>query len=369
MDRPRTIDELKDEIRRRAGQVRPFVHHTPEEVETALAALPRNDPETWAAAWGALAVPHEEAAAVHEAAGRVVQARDEYLKAARCYVTARWPRQNSPGKREACRRAGAAYLAAGRYFDPPVARVEIPFVGRPGEGDKIPVYFRHPKDVGCPPVVIASGGIDSTKEERHEISEQLVEMGMAVIAVEMPGTGESPVLASADGHRSFTAILNWIASRRDLDPTRVGFLGSSFGGYWATDLAHREPKRLRAAVNWGGGIHRFFQPEWNERSRYAESYLFELLETRASALGLKTAEQYIEAAPSLSLLEQGMLDGPCCPMFLTDGKDDRQVPIDDFYLLLERGEPKSARIFPGGHMGIGPVQQTVVAWITRQLAG
>lgn len=366
MDRPRTMDELKDDIRRRAGRSRPFVRATGDEVEEALRDLHRNEPETWAATWSKVGQRHEEAGAAHEAAGRTAAARQEYLNACWYFLAARWPNNSSAPKRAAYQRAGVAYLKAARYFEIPVEPVQIPFAGKPGEKDSIPVYFRRP--MGEPPsLVILTGGIDSTKEERHEVAETLFQRGIASIAVEMPGTGESPILASPDGHRQYQAILDWVAARPDLDPTRVSMLGSSFGGYWATNLAHREPNRLRCAVNWGGGVHGFFQPAWNERSRYADSYLFELLETRAAAFGLETAEEYVQMAPTMSLLDQGLLDGASCPMLVTDGKEDQQVPIEDFYLLLEHGSPKSARIFPGGHMGEGPVQQTVMSWLVGQV--
>jgi pimeloyl-ACP methyl ester carboxylesterase len=366
MDRARTLDELKDEIRLRAGKSRPFLRAKPDEVEEALERLPRNEPKIWAETWAKVGERHEEAGASHEAAGRTDQAREAYLDAAWYYLAARWPNHRHPAKAAVYARAGAAYLKAARYFQVPVERVEIPFAGTPGERDRIPVHFRRPPGAAPAPVVIWSGGIDSTKEERTEGAEVLYRHGFASIGVEMPGTGDSPILASRNGHRQYQAILDWIAARPDLDPNRVNMVGSSFGGYWATSLAHREPERLHAAVNWGGGMHLFFQPDWNERSRYADSYLFELLETRAAAFGLDSADDYIELAPTMSLLTQGILDGPSCPMFLTDGKDDQQVPIQDFYLLLEHGQPKTARVFPGGHMGVGPVQETVIDWLVAQ---
>lgn len=367
MDRPRTLDELKDEIRKRTGKGRPFVRANRDDVDEALRDLPRNDPETWAAAWCAVGERHEEAAAGHEAAGRTGDARDEYLNACWYYQAARFPYNGSGPKKAAYERVGPTYMKAASYFDIPVEWVEIPFPARAGEGDRIPAYFRRPAEPERAPVAILSGGIDSTKEERHGLAETLFQHGIASLAVQMPGTGDSPILASTEGHRQYQAMLDWIGARSDLDANRTGIVGSSFGGYWATSLAHREPERLSWAVNWGGGVHQFFQPDWTERSRYADSYLFELLECRAAALGLETAEEYIEAAPAMSLLTQGVLDGPHCPMLLTDGKDDQQVPIQDFYLLMEHGGPKSARIFPGGHMGEGPVEETVVEWIVGAL--
>ncbi len=44
--------------------------------------------------------------------------------------------------------------------------------------------------------------------------------------------------------------------------------------------------------------------------------------------------------PALSLLDQGWLDKPCAPLLIVNGKEDKQVPLEDFYLLLEHGNPE-----------------------------
>ena len=72
--------------------------------------------------------------------------------------------------------------------------------------------------------------------------------------------------------------------------------------------------------------------------------------------------------PALSLKDQGWLDKPCAPLLLVNGKEDKQVPIEDFYLLLESGEPKAARFFPGGHMGNTPETfPTILKWLRGKL--
>ena len=44
----------------------------------------------------------------------------------------------------------------------------------------------------------------------------------------------------------------------------------------------------------------------------------------------------------------GLLDKPSAPILGVNGKLDDQAPVDDIYLLMEHGSPKSARIYPQG---------------------
>jgi pimeloyl-ACP methyl ester carboxylesterase len=214
------------------------------------------------------------------------------------------------------------------------------------------------------------GGVDACKEQMTAASDALLAKGLATIAMDNAGTGESPVRGVVDAERPFIAVLDWLRGRPDLDGGRPACLGRSFGGYWATKLAHMLPDRLAGAVNWGGGAHFMFQPEWILTSRYPDSYLMELVETRRRMLGVDTDEEYAAAFQRLSLLDQGLLDLPCAPLLLVNGKDDRQCPIADIHLLMERGNPKSVRLFPGGHMGLTPqTLPTIVDWLAGQLQG
>ena len=113
-------------------------------------------------------------------------------------------------------------------------------------------------------------GIDTWKEEMHwRLGALMRSRGLAVLLVDMPGVGESPVLASQDAERQWTPIFDWLATRDDLDSARCAAVGGSFGGYWAMKLAYTHRDRLRCAVNWGGGVHITFTPEWQQKSRNA----------------------------------------------------------------------------------------------------
>jgi len=210
--------------------------------------------------------------------------------------------------------------------------------------------------------------VDGYKEERYDNSKAILAAGMASLAIDMPGTGEAPVCGSLDAERQFTTVFEWVRQRQDLDGSRMAVLGSSFGGYWTTKVAHTHRSDLKGAVNWGGGVHYNFQKDWLEKSRYAESYLMDLAETRAFTFRLSSYEEYVALAPKLSLLDQGLLDQPCAPLLLINGKEDKQTPIQDLYLLLEHGDPKSIRVFPGGHMGQTPsTLPTIVKWLADRI--
>jgi esterase FrsA len=338
----------------------------PEAARTTIEALTGLEPESWTGAWGSLA--NAFAARAQTAAGRETE-RELWTQAYRAAFVGRYPVPNHPLKAREYDRAREFFLRATRLEDPPLEVVEIPFAGREGEGDMLRFYLtRPPGQLARPPVAMVWAGIDTWKEEMHgRLGALLRARGFAVLLVDMPGVGESPVLAGRDAERQWSPIFDWLEGRSDLDGERCAAIGASFGGYWAMKLAYTHRERLRCAVNWGGGVHITFTPEWQERSRNASSYLMDLMAARARIFGGTTFEDYVERCRELSLLDQGWLDRPSAPLLLVNGRDDVQNSIDDIYLSLDHGDPKAARVFDGGHMGEGPVAPTIVDWVSGQL--
>ena len=366
---PRTLENAKawmhDKLSKR---VHPLGLTDPALTASVIDRLDGLDGERWAAAWGAAGARAHEAGQSALAKGDRAGARDHLMQAYGFFFLGRFPCPNHPAKLECYRRERESYVAAGQLFDQPLQRIVVPFSGRAGEGKEVVFYYRRPAGVPRPQVVVMWGGVDAWKEEMTEASNQLLSRGLATVALDNVGTGESPVVAVPDAERQFLPVLDWLAAQQDLDGERPAILGRSFGGYWATKLAHLFPERFSAAVSWGGGAHFMFQRDWVEASRYPESYLMELVETRSRMLGAANDQEYIDAFARLSLLDQGVLDRPCAPLLLVNGKDDRQCPIADIHLLFEYGSPKTVRLFPGGHMGFGPhTVPTIVAWIESQL--
>jgi dipeptidyl aminopeptidase/acylaminoacyl peptidase len=324
----------------------------------AVDSLQGLDPESWAAAWGRVA-DRFAAAAASDPAG----AREAWLQAYRFSFVGRYPVPNHPAKQRQYDRAREFFLRATALDEPPVEAVSVAF-----EAGEVRFYVARPAGVERPPVAMVWGGIDTWKEEMYDrLGVLLRSRGLAVLLVDIPGVGESPVLASADAERQWTPVFDWLAAQDDLDAGRVAAVGASFGGYWAMKLAYTHRERLACAVNWGGGVHVTFTPEWQQRSRNASSYLIDLMAARARIFGGETFEDYVARCPELSLLDQGLLDEPSAPLLLVNGRDDLQNSIDDVYLSLDHGDPQSARVFDGGHMGEGPVVPAILAWLDERL--
>jgi esterase FrsA len=366
---PRTLADAKRWMHDKlAKRVHPLGLTAPELTAPLIDALQGLDGESWASTW--VGAGREQMALGQQALtrGDRAAARHAFYQAYGLFFLGRFPCPNHPAKLESYQLERQAYVAAGALFDPPLERIALPFDGRPGEGSEVVFYVRRPHGVQRPQVVVMWGGVDAWKEEMTELSDQLLREGLATVAMDNVGTGESPVVAVPDADRQFGPVLDWVAAQPDLNGLRPAILGRSFGGYWATKLAHVFPQRFAAAVNWGGGAHHMFQREWVEASRHPESYLMELVETRSRMLGARNDQEYIDAFARLSLKDQGLLDGPCAPMLLVNGKDDKQCPIADIHLLTESGMPKAVRLFPGGHMGFGPhTVPTIVRWLKGQM--
>jgi hypothetical protein len=187
----RTWEELKQETQRRVDKnLGPVAGLKSDDAREALANIHSLDRDEWAAGWSAIGDRYDKRAKSEEAAKNNDAARDDFFWAFRYYTAARWPVPNSMGKQKAYLNALAAFRNYGRFLDPPVEILHIPF-----EGKEISGYIRLPKDVRPAPVVFMINGTDSRKEDEVQGHDAMFRSGIGVVAVEMHGKGESQVKA------------------------------------------------------------------------------------------------------------------------------------------------------------------------------
>ena len=80
-----------------------------------------------------------------------------------------------------------------------------------------------PKGVTRPPVVINWGGVDSWKEDRVRTVNRMMSAGLAVLSVDMPGTGENPLLYNDPlGPKTYLTWIDYLNTRADIDGSRIG---------------------------------------------------------------------------------------------------------------------------------------------------
>jgi esterase FrsA len=371
----RTLDEIKTEaIRRAENGMYPLIGLDPGDVKEALASIHTRDKDEWAAAFMAVGDRYANEAKSLEATDPI-KANTDYIRAWRIYSFGRWPVPVSPGKQKSYAKAIEAFLAHAKFFDPPLQVVHIPF-----EGKEIIGYLRLPKEAKEPvPLVIAVNGLDSRKEDLTESFGAILPFGIGFLAVDGPGTGQAPIKVSEHADRMLSAVIDYAQSRPEIDKNRLAIHGVSWGAYWATKMAIVERARLRGTSAQSPPINAFFQKDFllNHLQGNRE-YLFDQVPALMSVIdGANSIDDIARILPTLSLVKQGLLGKPMAPMLVIGGVLDTQVPIEDLYLLLSKGDvPKTAWINPqGGHLGrqvkVWPdpliFKQVIIPWLVHAL--
>jgi esterase FrsA len=371
----RTLDEIKAEaVKRAENGMYPLIGLDPADVREAFLKINSTDNDEWAAGFSAVADRYMAQAKPAEVSDPA-KASALYVRAWRLYSFGRWPVPASEGKKRAYAKALEAFLAHAKLQENPLEVVHIPF-----EGSEIIGYLRLPKNVKGPaPVVIAISGLDSRKEDLSENFGAILPFGIGFIGIDSPGTGQAPIKASETSERMFSRVIDYLQTRREVDKTRIGVDGQSFGAYWATKLAIIEHARLKGVVAQSPLADATFQKDFLVNKTLGNrEYLFGLVPALMSIYeGANSIEDLSVIFPKMSLVKQGLLGKPTSPMLIIAGALDTQVPISDAYMILSSGDvPKEAWINPqGGHLGRqvkvwpDPVifKQVIIPWLVRNL--
>ncbi len=373
--RERTIDEIKTEAVHRAevGQY-PLIGLDPNDVKEAFETIRTADKDEWAAGFMRVADRYFNEAKSLEKSDPT-KANADYVRAWRLYSFGRWPIPASTGKQRSYEKAIESFLDHARFFDPPLEVVHIPF-----EGKEIIGYMRLPKNATGPvPLVIAVNGLDSRKEDLTESFGAILPFGIGFLAVDGPGTGQAPIKVSETSERMLSRVIDYAQSRPEVDKNRIALHGVSWGAYWATKMAIVERGRLRGASAQSPPVDLFFQKDFLLNHLLGNrEYLFDQVPALMNILeGVHTLDEMAEYLPKMSLVHQGLLGKPMAPMLVIAGVLDTQVPIEDDYLLLSKGDvPKDAWINPkGGHLGrqvgVWPdpliFKQVIIPWLVKTL--
>jgi pimeloyl-ACP methyl ester carboxylesterase len=331
--------------------------------------------DDWCREWGSTALRYERLAESAEDAGHPETAAGAWRRAALAWHWGKFVFVDHPDEQRAAHeRTVACYRKAAGALVPPAELVHIPY------GDtSLPAYLRIPAGPGTrpsagpgegpgtaggrKPVVIMLPGLDSTKEELQATADYLLARGLATIAVDGPGQGESEYALPIEPayERVATAAVDYLTKREDVDTGNIGAFGVSLGGYYAARAAAYE-RRLKATVALAGPYR--FDLDWDDLPP----------QTRATfqvRSGAATQAQARERAGLLTLEDAApRITGP---LLVVGGGKDRLIPPYHAERLAARAPGAELVIYPDGSHGVTnhayESRSLMADWLAARLKG
>lgn len=170
--------------------------------------------------------------------------------------------------------------------------------------------------------VLLSHGSGGSRARVTDHVEMLARHGYGVLALDLPGNGESEGHSNGLGYNAQPAIdaaLGYLARRPDVRPERIAGFGLSLGGEVLLEAAARDP-RLHAVVSDGAmrpmDAHRVHTPAIAERV--------------ASALGMQAIRAVSGMRPARSLVELVPAIAPRPVLLVASGSPD-EIPANRLY--------------------------------------
>jgi alpha-beta hydrolase superfamily lysophospholipase len=338
------------------------------EVQAVARDLSPGDDDAWVAGFTDLARRLDHQAQVSAAGGHGVTARQTWLRASIAYRIAGQMAAiggtDVPGVDDSrrCFRSAVAFGVGDRE----VEAVDLPF-----EGQALAGYRVAPRPAGTDaavdgrgPAVIVSGGIDAFSEEMYlKIGMALSDRGYTVLLVDGPGQGESRrrgIHGRADYETAAAVAVDHLLARPEVDPDRIGFIGSSLGGYNAIRVAAFEP-RVRATAIWAA------PPDFSGKSSRLTAPSASRVQQMAAYLGTDTTEGLLAGLAAMDL--HGVAERVTGTVLMVHGESDQLVPIEWARNLFERfaSTDKSLVVYPAGQPGCVHCQMDCVPLVQRDL--
>ncbi len=318
---------------------------------------------------------HGQEMAAREALNKkhTVTARNHFFIAAVMYGGAQWPiAANTEFNLVLARKKRECYDQFASLAAWHVERVDLPFAGKKVSAYlHLPPKFQKGQRVPC---IVDTAGMDGFKEMVVALEDDpLLSRGFAVLAIDVPGQGESLTSEVWWDHETFpqlaSTVFDYCKGRAEIDPEKIYVMGNSYGSYWASLLAASEPRFAACGV-----LMTCFEPGGfsmmdaaSPTFRLRQMYMTNIHDDVAFDAYCKTINN------------DALVAGIHCPYLVCAGEDDQLSDIAATYAYMNAvTAPKTLVVYQGENHGLhsrssgqmGPEAFTFVAdWFLDRAAG
>jgi dienelactone hydrolase len=331
--------------------------------------------ETWSNMAGRLC----ELAAEDESRGRMISAGHKYGRAATYLLSAeRLQAHGAPGRAELYQRSLEVFSKGIRLAGENCERVEIPY----GNAHIAGLLVRAEGVAGRAPILVQLNGLDSTKEMKYRagLPRWLAQRGVSSLVIDQPGTGEALRLhgmtAVYNSEVWASKVVDWLETRSDVDPKRIGCEGVSLSGYYCPRAVAFEP-RFACGVAWGANH------DWRDvqKKRLEKEGNFPVPHYWAHVQwvwGAKDMDNFMRIAENVHL--DGVVERIKVPFLVTHGEKDSQIPVhwaQRTYEQLVNSPKRELKVFTEREGGVqhssfdNPANAGayIVDWVAETLGG
>lgn len=266
--------------------------------------------------------------AADEAKGRALSAGLKYQRGAGYLLAAERMQSRDYAPRWEAYRKGLEMFRRGVELQ----GLACEFVDIPYEGASYPALFvPAPSPDGRPmPVLVSCNGLDSMKEQIFGAGNPaaFAARGVSTLVIDQPGTGAALRLGGLVGRHDAEAwascAVDYLLTRKDVDPKRIGMFGLSLGGYFAPRAAAFEKRFALCAVM--GANHNWGEMQRRRMAREGDRPVPHYWDHVMWVFGKTTIEDFMDWAPAMDL--NGVVERITVPFLVTHGAGDRQIPVE-----------------------------------------
>ncbi|RFU24969.1 hypothetical protein B7463_g11368, partial [Scytalidium lignicola] len=311
------------------------------------------DTESWIEAWVSTAQRIEAYAEEALKGNHKVSAKEAWLRATTYYQAAFFfTLNNDPRKAQIYEKHTGCFQSAGKFFDPPLEVLSIPYEGKSLFG----YFLRGGSDSKPRPTVLIQMGADGSSEQIYFSGGGAAAVRRGYNALIFEGPGQTGTFMRGrsltyryDWEVPVKAVVDFALTKPEVDPARIALIAYSMGGYLGPRAISFE-KRIAACIVSGlvpsmialSGLRRFEEAAGaNGNYNHSQKWLlYEHMPKYGLNNGIDDLEKFRTILESFNLY--GLEDKITCPLLVVQaaGEGEAQVKLAKaFYDKLSNPNP------------------------------